>query len=225
MRRLLGAVVVAALAVALLPNVARAWDHVYDGNGLPSSPSLGAGQWYASPGMDTSICSSDGGVLHIADTNASMSALFSKYAIPTWNTPVTVEARVRVVSGIASVLVSTPSFTTFLRLSASSLSASFAYPSAVIYDADFAVLRTVRVATNAVGDSWVWLDGTLVAQGRTTEGNQTGLAFGGGGSVSDSYWDYVAYSNAFVPVPEPPSLFALLAGLGALGAMMKKRRP
>jgi hypothetical protein len=39
-----------------------------------------------------------------------------------------------------------------------------------------------------------------------------------GAGSCDTYWQYVAYSKEFLPVPEPGSLIALAGGLAGIGA-------
>lgn len=216
--------VVLFVLVTLCGSRASAWDYFYDGTVLPNDPLLGSGQWWPWPGMDTSVCSCDGGVLRIDDDRASMSATFYKFAVPTAGTPVTLEARVRVASGAAVIDVGTPSFWTRVLVSADMLTTTFYQGVPLAYSADCSLFRTIRIATDSSGSSQVWLDGVLVAQGRTTVSNQGNLLFGSGSATSDTYWDYVAYSNAFVPVAEPSSLAVILTGLAACGETVRRKR-
>lgn len=228
MRRLFSAVMVAAVAVALLPNVAKAWDVMYDGSLLPNDPSLGANAWFAYHG--TSMCSSDGSVLRISDNPTVSPAAFLKSPSFPARSPVTVEARVRVASGEGVFLAAGETgFGTQLSLYSDHFQAWFGgmSPAPPPYTINLSVFRTIRIATNSQGQSYVWVDGLLVAQGDANTPQSGSVAFGAGGYsgyLGDSYWDYVAYSNAFLPIPEPSSLLALLAGLGGFGAMLRRRR-
>ena len=44
------------------------------------------------------------------------------------------------------------------------------------------------------------------------------------GTASSSYWDYVAYSDAFLPVPEPSSMLALAGGIAGITAFALRRK-
>jgi len=71
-------------------------------------------------------------------------------------------------------------------------------------------------------------------------GNQSGSGLTGGvwfgtagvwfgtawsvGDTAEAYWDYVAYSAAFLPIPEPSSLLALAGGVAGLGGFALRRR-
>lgn len=224
--RLAAYLICIALLVCIPGGASCAWDLFYDGSRLPTDPSLGASQWTSSGGNDLSMCSTDGNVLHLNDTRNDAQAYFARFAIPRLR-PLTMEARLRIAGGQANMEVGSPSFTTLLSLSTNRIDVSFEQLSSQTYYADMTAFRTIRVATDAQGESYVWLDGTLVAHGITNIGNQGNIAFGTASMTgrSESLWDYVAYSDAFIPVPEPSSLLALgMGGLGVLGMALRRRR-
>ena len=110
----------------------------------------------------------------------------------------------------------------------------YVYPDHIVnngmsFNGDFTTFTTIRLGCDGQGNVYTWVDGQLAIsyyQSPSSGGGQNGISFGSdyrGGSF-DSYWQYVAYSKEFLPIPEPSSLVALLAGLGGLGAMMRRRR-
>lgn len=216
---------VLALMIAL-PTVSWSWDYFYDGSVLPNDPSLGVNMWDL--GGDLSMCITDGSALHIADDSTARGVSFSRSAASAGE-PLTVEARIRVTSGNSTLLyIGTPSYTPSLELYSDHLVAHLNYTT-MTYTTDLSSFRTIRVATTAQSGyytSYVWLDGTLVMQGAAKPGgNYEDIIFGSPwGGMGDSYWDYVAYSASFEPVPEPSSLAALAFGLLPFGAAAIRRR-
>jgi len=207
----------------VMATCASAWDHYYDGGVLPNDPSLGADAWTAAG--DLSMCSSDGSVLLISDARVDSAVSFHQSSPPV-GSPLTVQARVRVVSGSSTVLYAgTPSRAIEISLYPNRLVVGSILPATVTFNSDLTSFRTIRVAmAGASGSyaSYVWLDGVLVAQGTAWSGNYQYVMFGSPwGGTGVSYWDYVGYSNAF---PEPSSLSALCTALCGFGAMLRRAR-
>ena len=178
---------------------------------LPEDASLGANQWSNYSGNDFSACSTDGNVLHIVDASTTAAACFYRHAAPA-SSPITVEARVRVASGEGSSLsVGTPSFLTSVQLTPSQLSTYFD-SAGQTYSEDMTVFHTIRIAINAQGQSYIWNDGTLVAQGLTSSGSQGGVMFGSVSAINlnDSYWDYAEHTVTLsCQFPSHPLCFRL----------------
>jgi hypothetical protein len=199
-----------------------AWDYLYDGSVLPNDPSLGANQWYVYPGANISECSTDGNVLHIEGA-----ADFYKDALPG---PITMESKVYVTGEpgySAFMAIGSPSFSTYAVLYPGYLQVYFDYGNEpVTYATDMTTFHTLRIAINAQGQSYVWLDQDLVVQGITHVGGQGFVDFGGSlrSELGQSHWDYVAYSASFEPVPEPSSILALVGGITGLGGFALRRR-
>ncbi len=96
------------------------------------------------------------------------------------------------------------------------------------YSVDLSEFQTIRVALDGEGGAFVWLNDAPLYSSTSSHGDvqQADAQFYAyPGSPSSSYWDYVAYSSAFLPVPEPPSPLALGLGLLPLaGVALRKRR-
>ncbi len=155
------------------------------------------------------------------------SAVYDRWGMPA-SGPLTVEVRVRVESGEATLLLQDASYSTWVYMLPNELQILF-YPDQLsTYPVDLSQFQAVRVGTDTQGDASVWVDNVLLCSGKVPGGNpqEPGVvAFGAPyGSASSSYWDYVAYSAAFLPVPEPSCITALAAGLVGLGGLAVGRR-
>lgn len=211
------------------PTASRAWDLVYDGSVLPNDPSLGTSRWVVGGiGNGLSMCSTDGDLLYIDDALPDVYVYFMRDAPPPL-TPFTMESRVRVADESeqpASMGIGAFSFSVGVAIYPSYLQVCSGYEIPVTYWADMSIFRTLRVAVNAGGEFYVWLDQALVAQGTSNASGQGIITFGSKAreGLSRSYWDYVAYSASFVPVPEPSTLFSLSFALLAASVGVRWRR-
>ena len=95
------------------------------------------------------------------------------------------------------------------------------------YDVDMSTFRTLRLAMDASKNVSLWVDGTPALSWQdTSRGGQNGVRFGSDSTTgtSDSYWGYVGYSEQLLPVPEPSSFLALLAGVGGSGILLRRKK-
>ena len=125
------------------------------------------------------------------------------------------EARVRVDSGEAFMSIENAYSNVDVDMSPSQLQVTYwtsPHSQVNTYAVDMSQFQTIRVAVDTGGDWFLWLDNALLSSGISTSGNvqEESFSFGGNyGSASSSYWDYVAYSKAFLPVPEASSVCRL----------------
>jgi hypothetical protein len=230
------ALVIAALALA--GGIALAWETDYDGTVLPDSPELGAARWTLNG--DLSLTSITDSVLRTVDPwSDRRNVYFYRESGMPAGTPVTVEARLRVMSSAplgrwfcgAGFGVQTWSDTSggTARIDVFADRVVTRYLGDAVdrvYAADLTQWHTIRVAMSTGNWFDVWMDGTLLFSGAAWERGQDGVSFGTGGlgTVADVEWDYVRYSKEYLPVPEPGSLVVLAGGLSCLGASVLRRR-
>ena len=94
---------------------------------------------------------------------------------------------------------------------------------------DFTTFRTIRLAYDGGTRAYACVDNQLAFSfGLSGGGGQNGVTFGSYGIAGscDSYWQYVAYSKEFLPVPEPVTLttFATLSLLTGAGMVRRRKR-
>jgi len=217
----------------LLP--ACAWDYTYAASMLPWSLPLSSGGWEAI-GVDTSNASCSDGVLHLWDATSSASVNLERPG----TAPTTMEVSVKVLNAAPSVSEPECSGAAFgldlegaaVNLWTDHISGEYRDPSngdsiATWSSAlDLTQFHTIRLAVTST-TFWVWADGSQVFSGDVVGGGQQYLYFGGPDlpdATSDTYWQYVDYSNSFVPVPEPSSLLALVCGIAGVGGIALRRR-
>ncbi len=223
------AVAVAAFLAVLLPCscVVYAWEVQYDASSgvLPTgaSPSWQP-DYYGAPVSLTN------GVLYIGDSASGGAGFYRERGAIAAGVPVTVEARVRTAAssgGAAELLIRTYGREAVVGIFPDHIVASGRYSQAHTFWQDFTSFRTIRIAYDGAATAFVWVDNLLALTYEAPfhsalSGTPGGVSFGC--YSSDSYWQYVAYSHSFEPVPEPSSLLALLAGVVGFAATLRRRR-
>jgi len=99
----------------------------------------------------------------------------------------------------------------------------------VTFYGDFTTFRTIRLAYDGGTRVYAWVDNQLaLSWGLSGSAGQDGVNFSSysAAASSGSYWQYVAYSKEFLPVPEPAALTALatLSLLTGAGLVRKRKR-
>lgn len=223
--------ITAIITVLLTSTVASAWDVFYDGNTLPDAHELGIYTWSSNVSASPNI-SVNNGSLHINDRSSTEAVWFSREGsrLP-YRSSATIEARVKVLSaqevnpwdfavGFGTYIYGGGD--AFIGLWTDKIGTRYGGENNMrFYSVDMTQFHTIRVASQGSTPTFnVWLDGNEVFSGVTPLDNLEAVQFGSTqsiGATSDSYWDYVAYSKTFSPVPEPSSILALFGGMTALG--------
>ena len=228
--RQVGTITTIAILVVLICSVGGyAWEVEYDASTglLPTSASP---PWKLFVQNDPTPTIADG-ILRIQHTGSGNYVEYSREgcAIDA-GVPVTVEARMHVAGtsvGAARVSVQTDSGSACLNVYPDHL-AAVDYPAGgwVTLSGDFTTFRAIRVAYDGGTRAYAWVDDQPAFSWGVPGQGQDGVNFGSdlGAGPCDSYWQYVAYSKEFLPVPEPSSLLALAGGLAGLGGMALRRR-
>lgn len=203
---------------------AYAWDVEYDANEglLPTAALL---EWQAEVD-DTTTSEITEGVLHI---NSNGGGYLREVNMIGVGVPVTMETRMRVSSSahIAWLSLGTYGGATGISIYTDRLVTSDINGQPLVFSTDFTTFHTIRLAYNGDGGGALWVDNLfalpIVAHPwNWTVGTPDGVRFGS--YLSDSYWQYVAYSKEFLPIPEPSSLLALFTGLAGIGGIAWRRR-
>ena len=224
----LGSFLVTILLCLACSAVAQAWDVFYDaGSGaLPSG---------VQPSWKSSIRNGDAadvseGVLHIAHNNGTGYFYREPWSIEA-GVPVTVEARMRVENASVSspvISIQTKGGVALISVCSDRIDAyDWISGGGVYYNGDFTTFHTIRIAYDGARRAYAWVDGQpALSWSLSGAAGQDGVSFGSPLPIGshDSYWQYVGYSKAFVPVPEPSSLAALGGGMMGLLALRRRRR-
>ena len=223
----LGSFLVTILLCLACSAVAQAWDVFYDaGSGaLPSG---------VQPSWKSSIRNGDAadvseGVLHISHNNGTGYFCREPWSIEA-GVPVTVEARMRVENASVSspvISIQTKGGVALISVCSDRIDAyDWIAGQGVYYNGDFTTFHTIRIAYDGARRAYAWVDGLAAFSWGVSGAGQDGVSFGSPLPIGshDSYWQYVGYSKAFVPVPEPSSLAALGGGMMGLLALRRRRR-
>lgn len=171
----------------------------------------------------TNLSSVSDGILNIRNNLNS-----SYYNREVWainaGVPVTMEARMRLdASSIGSTKLSIQTKGCYINLDV--------YTDRIggrnSYYSDFTTFHTIRLAYDGANHAYVWVNNKFaLSWSLTGAAGQNGISFGTDDSNGpyDSYWQYVAYSKEYLPVPEPSSLLTLLGGIAGLGGLAMRRR-
>ena len=222
-----------------LPCACAAWDFTYDGDVLPVDAALGADVWaLRRPGDQAflSESSASDGFLHLVDRRNDQAALFYRDDVGP-GSPVTIEGRVRVVAaddpynGLIEPLLFGGRLA-FVAIFGDRIGVRYIGMNSFIFSPlDMSEFHVIRLAIEGSQAGFrdpaftVWVDGAQVFSGPAPGTTGGSVYFGTlfNQPTSESYWDYVRYSNEYLPVPEPSGLLALTSGLTGLLAMRRRR--
>lgn len=217
------------VSLAVLPVAAGAWDVRYDATSglLPTVASPSWNVFYRTDPTPAIVGNAlrmqhlaGGAYLHYGREQSIMAGV-----------PITLETRMHVTSdsvGAPHISIQTLGCLAYVQIYADHLTMTQFETTPISYYSDFTTSRTIRLAYAGVSRAHVWVDAQPAFSWVCGTGGQDGINFGSytyiGDAAFDSYWQYVAYSKEFLPVPEPSSLLALAVSLAGIGAAVVRRR-
>lgn len=222
-------------ALALCGGAASCWDVSYECDVLPNDTSLGTSAWtyHAAANSLTTVAN---GILRTTDPWTDDREYVTRGSGFAAGIAVTVESRFRAASvSSADWIFARPGFgiqtfggSAMLALLPDGVATRYLGETANRhYAVDLSEWHAFRIALASDRSFRVWMDGGLVFSGLAFQPGQNGVFFGTGNyppETADIEWDYVRYSKAYLPLPEPSSLLALLAGFCGLGGVLWRRR-
>lgn len=220
-------VILTLLTVLACSGVVYAWDVEYDAStGLLPTEVSQAWQLSTYDGVAPAIAD---GALRIQSVTTNSYA----YYVSTIDAdvPVTMEARMRVAatsSGAPVLSIKAKGIYDGIYAYSDHMAAyENASSSWVTFNQDFTAFRTIRIAYNGSNRLYAWVDGQLALSWQSFGGvmNGSGVMFGASGSSGafDSYWQSIAYSNQFLPLPEPSPFLILGSSFMWLAATCVRR--
>lgn len=231
-------VLVLLIAMFSINNV-YAWDVYFDGSADPDAAYFGLSAWQGDDNNYLGQCTTQEGIYHLVDQNPVSTVRFYRegsFGLE-YPTDLTVEARVKIVSASSKV-----SYVPVLGFGITSSAGSYVglwtdkigvrygdSNETTFYSVDMTQYHTIRLATrNSDSSVVVWVDGIQALAGQANGGSgDGGVEFGMTPYVTDtadSYWDYVAYSKAYSPVPEPSTLLGFGSSLLCLAGFAIRKR-
>lgn len=209
---------------------AAEWETVYraDSSLLPT---LASPSWRQAPSAPPIQATIAAGELRIQHSAGGSWGYYGRESMTiAQGIPVTLEARLRVASassdGPPVLSIQTLGIFTVMRVFTDKITVYDMKTGWLSYLGDFTDFRTIRIACDTQQNGFAWVDGDLALSWTLpATGGQNGISFGASGSAGpfDSYWQYVAYSKEYLPVPEPSSLVALGAVLVPLAGLVRRR--
>lgn len=228
MRKLFKVAVLITLAMIVCATNASAWEVIYNAN-TGQLPTEATPAWTA-VFLGSNTASVSNSILRIQHTTGS-----SYYSKEAWaidaGIPVTLESRMRVDAssiGAPQLSIQTKGCYVVLNIYADRLQVyDWASKSTMVSYGDFTAFQTIRMAYDGGTNVYAWVNNqSTLSWTLSGSAGQNGISFGTYNSADafDSYWQYVAYSKQFQPVPEPSSLLALGSSLlGLVGFAIRKR--
>ena len=216
------------VSLAVLPVAAGAWDVRYDATSglLPTVASPSWNVFYRTDPTPAIV----GNALRMQHLAGGAYLHYGREQAIVAGVPITLETRMHVTSdsvGAPHISIQTLGCLAYVQIYADHLN-TWELGRPITFASDLTTFRTIRLAYDGVSRAYVWVDDQPAFSWVCGTGGQDGINFGSytyiGDAAFDSYWQYVAYSKEFLPVPEPSSLLVLAVSLAGIGAAVVRRR-